>query len=64
MKFLLHKDTSLNFSLQFRGAAQIMHSINDLPLNLITDMVVVKIFLIWKVLKILIELFQNVHISI
>jgi hypothetical protein len=53
MKFLLHKDTSLNFLLQLRGAAQIMHYNHGLLLNLITAMVVDIKFLIWKVFKIL-----------
>jgi hypothetical protein len=33
MKFMLHEDTSLKFSLKFRAAAQIKQLKNGLPLN-------------------------------
>jgi hypothetical protein len=47
MKFVLHEDTSFNFTLKFRGGAQHMHLNNILPLNLITAMAVDIKFLIW-----------------
>jgi hypothetical protein len=47
MKFVLHEDTSFNFSLKFRGAAQLMQKNKGLALNLITNMVDDVKFLIW-----------------
>jgi hypothetical protein len=54
MKFVLNEDTSFNFSLKFRGAAQIMQYNNGLLLNSITALVFDIKFLIWTCFKILI----------
>jgi hypothetical protein len=55
MKFVLHEDTSFNFTLKFSTGAQHMHLNNYFPLNLITAMIADTKFLIWKLFKILME---------